>query len=151
MRPRGGVAIGEGQAGAGCAPASSPHVWTRYDVEPVSAPRQVRSDRWDPSPHVLRYRAFRDEIALRRVMLPLHAHVVFVLPMPRSWSIRKKALHRGAGHFQKPDTDNCLKALVDAVYRGVDDSHVWDVRATKVWGDAGAIYVRAIERPELPL
>jgi Holliday junction resolvase RusA-like endonuclease len=124
--------------------------WQRYDVTPVPAPRQTGRDAWNPSPGVQRYRAFRDEIALRGVSLPAHAHVVFVLPMPPSWSMRKRERFHGTSHTSKPDVDNCLKALLDAIYRGQDDAHVWDVRASKVWGDAGAIYVRELEPPELP-
>lgn len=106
-----------------------------YTVAPVPAPRQTRRDAYDPSDAVLRYRAFRDEIALRHVELPLpYAHVVFFVPMPSSWSKRKRRELALTPHTFKPDVDNLLKALVDAVYRDRDDGCVHDVRATKRWG-----------------
>lgn len=35
--------------------------------------------------------------------------------MPRSWSTRKRAEMAGRPHTQKPDKDNCLKAICDAL------------------------------------
>ena len=43
-------------------------------------------------------------------------------------------------HQQKPDLDNLIKALFDAVNE--DDSHIWDLRGvSKVWGDDGKIFI----------
>jgi len=69
------------------------------------------------------------------------AHVIFVLPMPNSWSNKKKTQMDGQAHQAKPDADNMLKALCDAMYS--DDSGVWDVRITKVWGYEGQIIINA--------
>jgi Holliday junction resolvase RusA-like endonuclease len=55
--------------------------------------------------------------------------------MSKSWSNKKKAQMDGQAHQAKPDADNMLKALCDAMYS--DDSGVWDVRITKV-GDTKA-------------
>ena len=46
----------------------------------------------------------------------------------------------GAAHQQKPDIDNLTKSLLDALFD--DDSHIWDVRASKIWGYEGAIVVQ---------
>lgn len=105
-----------------------------YPIPVVSAPRQVRRDRWKPSPHVLKYRAFRDECALRRVRVPeAGGHVLFLLEVPRSLSKREREARLYQGHRQKPDNDNLQKALLDAVHRGGDDAGVWDLRTSKVW------------------
>lgn len=111
-----------------------------YPIIPVSAPRQVRRDAFDPSDHVKRYRAFRDEVRIRHVQLPrpFH-HVIFVMPMPKSWSKRQQQQSEGYPHEQKPDRDNLEKALLDSVYG--EDSHVWDGRCTKLWGSEGLIIV----------
>ena len=78
---------------------------------------------------------------LHKVELPEHAHVVFAIAMPKSWSKRKKNDHAWQPHRQTPDLDNLLKALFDSLYQR--DEHVWDVRATKCWAyDEGGIYVR---------
>lgn len=111
-----------------------------YNINPVGKPRMTQRDRWARRPAVLRYRAFCDECRLRRVSLPAAgAHVTFVIPMPRSWSKKRRAAMAGQPHQQKPDADNLTKALMDAVH--ADDAHVWDLRVTKVWGEYGQIIV----------
>lgn len=114
-----------------------------YLITPVSAPRQVKSDTWNPSDHVLRYRAFRDECAYRGVTIaPRDTCITFVLPMPASWSNKKREAMRFQPHEQKPDLDNLVKALVDAVYRGQDDGKVSSYgRLEKIWGDVGEIRI----------
>jgi Holliday junction resolvase RusA-like endonuclease len=111
-------------------------------IDPTPAPRQSRRDRWRPSPSVARYRAYRDEIALTIRELPADFfHVVFLLPMPRSWSDRKKSELAGWPHTGTPDKDNLEKGLIDAVYRNRDDSHVWNTASTKLWAYQGAIVI----------
>jgi Holliday junction resolvase RusA-like endonuclease len=114
---------------------------TRYPITPLGKPRQTQRDRWAKRPAVLRYRAFCDEVRARGVQLPESGcHVLFVLPMPRSWSRQKREIWKGKPHQQKPDLDNCVKALLDALY--ADDCRVWDMRCSKVWGDSGEIVIR---------
>ena len=123
-------------------------------VTPRAAPRQSRRDKWKPSKEVLRYRAFRDEIGYKLTELPADFfHAVFLLPMPPSWSEKKKSEKAGWPHLQKPDKDNLEKALVDAVYRGRDDSHVWNGASTKLWAYQGAILISSDFIPifELPV
>jgi Holliday junction resolvase RusA-like endonuclease len=45
----------------------------------------------------------------------------------------------GMPHKQKPDADNLLKSVLDAVY--ASDAHVWDIRVIKLWADEGSIEV----------
>jgi len=114
----------------------------KYPITPCPAPRQVRSDAWNPSPSVQRYRAFRDECRLRRVQVPESGvHITFRMPMPASWSKRKAAELDGQPHQQKPDVDNLVKALLDSVYG--DDCAVWQISAEKRWARQGAIEVRS--------
>lgn len=111
-----------------------------YDICPLPKPRMTQRDSWAKRPAVLRYRAFCDEVRLRGVVLPVCcSHVTFVMPMPPSWSKKKRAAHAGQPHQQKPDADNLLKALMDAIYH--DDCAVWDVRVTKLWGETGSIKI----------
>ena len=113
-----------------------------YDVAPTPAPRQVQRDKWKPSPAVERYRAFRDEVALKIPDLPTgFFHAVFLMPMPPSWSVKKRVRQVGLPHLQKPDKDNLEKALVDAVYRHGDDAHVWTTASTKIWSGLPGILV----------
>ena len=66
-------------------------------------------------------------------------HVIFYIPMPTSWSKRKKEELDTMPHQQKPDIDNLQKALLDAVFE--DDCHVWRVFAEKRWSRTGAIEI----------
>lgn len=113
----------------------------RYLVTPFGKPRMTRSDKWKQRPPVLRYRLFCDEVRLHNIKLPESgAHVTFILPMPASWSKKKRAEMDGKPHQQKPDFDNLMKALMDALFD--DDSHIWDARVSKIWGEQGAIIVQ---------
>ncbi|CAH5088770.1 RusA family crossover junction endodeoxyribonuclease [Serratia marcescens] len=114
-----------------------------YSITPIPKPRMTQKDRWAKRPPVLRYRAFCDEVKLNRISLPESGyHVTFVLPMPEGWSKKKRAEMAGKPHQQKPDADNLLKALMDAIYS--EDCAVWDVRVTKRWGNAGEIIIKEI-------
>lgn len=119
-----------------------------YNITPMGKPRMTRADKWKKRPEVLRYRAFCDHVRLLGVELPeAGAHVTFILPMPLSWSKKKRLQHDGQPHQAKPDCDNMLKALMDAIY--ADDAHVWDCRVTKVWGETGQIVIREAPQCEL--
>lgn len=111
-----------------------------YPVTPSPAPRQVQKDRWRPSPRVLRYRAYRDELTMKglRIPEPFH-HIVFVLPMFETWSAKKKAEHEGRPHQQTPDRDNLEKAVLDTAYG--EDCHIWHGATTKLWGRRGVLLV----------
>lgn len=113
-----------------------------YQIVPVSKPRQTQSDKWKKRECVLRYRAFADECRLKIKSLPDRFHVTFYLPMPPSWSIKKKMSMEGRAHQQKPDGDNLQKALQDALRD--DDSSIWDVRVTKLWSGSGAIEIQPL-------
>ena len=111
-----------------------------YLITPIAKPRMTRRDQWLKRPCVLEYWSFRDQCRLKRVKLPPEgAHVTFVLSMPDSWPQKKKIEMEGKKHESAPDVDNLLKGLADAVYK--NDSCVWDVRITKVWGYEGKIVI----------
>ena len=59
--------------------------------------------------------------------------VIFLVPMPKSWSKKKKALMVGKPMQQRPDLDNYLKGLFDATHE--EDSSIWKVTASKIWTD----------------
>lgn len=117
--------------------------WITIPVLPVPKPRQTRSDKWKKRPAVLRYRAFADELRLRKVDMPAFgAHIIFVMPMPKSWSQKRKCAMRGQPHESKPDKDNLEKAFLDAIHK--EDSGVWDGQVTKLWGDTGKILIKTL-------
>ena len=111
-----------------------------YPITPVPKPRQTRADVWKRRPAVMRYRAFADEVRLHKVKLIEYGEsVIFHMPMPKSWSTKKKADHVGRPHRQKPDLDNICKALLDALFD--EDSHIWNITVTKQWAYEGAIEI----------
>lgn len=114
-----------------------------YDITPVPAPRMTVSDKWKQRPCVMRYRAFRDEVRFKKVFLPEQPHIIFYMPMPKSWSAKKKKSMDGKPHKQKSDLDNLVKALFDALFE--NDCHIWDFRVTKRWGTTGGIEIRNID------
>jgi Holliday junction resolvase RusA-like endonuclease len=113
-----------------------------YKIIPVAKPRMTRSDKWKQRPCVMRYRAYKDELRLSKVKLPECHHVTFTLPMPKSWSNKQKSKMVGRPHKVRPDLDNLLKGLWDALL--IDDAHIWDCRATKQWGHEGSIHIEPL-------
>ncbi len=109
-----------------------------YPIDPVPAPRQVNKDRWRPSPRVLRYRAYRDELTIKGLQIPepFH-HMIFILEMSRSWSESKKRSLEGMPHHLTPDRDNLEKAVLDAYFG--EDRHIWHGATTKLWGRRGVL------------
>ena len=112
---------------------------SEYPITPVPKPRQTRSDKWNVRPCVARYRAFADEVRLRGVTVLSGDSVTFVIPMPKSWSKKKRAQMNGKPHMAKPDVDNLGKACFDACHS--DDSHIWKITLIKIWGESGSIRI----------
>ena len=111
-----------------------------YNITPVPAPRQSRSDRWKQRPCVVRYRAFRDEIKEQGVEFDNHDSVTFYMPMAKSWSEKKKYSMQGMPHTQKPDADNLLKALLDSIHK--EDAHIYAISGVyKFWDYEGSIEI----------
>nr|WP_317403378.1 RusA family crossover junction endodeoxyribonuclease [Plesiomonas shigelloides] len=119
-----------------------------YPIVPNTKPRMTRSDKWKIRPPVLQYRNFKDQVRAAGVSLPENYHVIFVIPMPKTWSQKKKCSMVGKPHRQVPDKDNLEKALLDALYE--QDCGMWDGRVTKIWGYEGEIIVSEIQPPVLP-
>ncbi len=133
-----------------------------YPITPIAKPRMTRADaitmrklaagkrlsekERKRAPLLSRWLAYKQEVEMRRVDVPESgAWIVFVLPMPGSWSRKRKREMCGQPHrgqkdkARKNDKDNLEKGLLDAVFG--DDSAIWDSRVTKVWGERGAIFV----------
>ena len=122
-----------------------------YQIKPCPKPRMTRRDKYlgkpgrDPMrPEVARYWAFRDEVGYRMKEVNLdESKVIFFVPMPPSWSAKKRAEMLGQPHRQKPDLDNFIKGLGDALH--ADDAHVATVWAAKRWAEEGAISIEPLE------
>lgn len=114
---------------------------------PVPKPRMTLGDRYQKRPRGHKYRMFKSElgatVVVDNIEIPLPYLLVMVLPMPKSWSNKKKVLHRYQPHLPRPDKDNLEKAFLDALYD--DDSEIYDGRVVKLWGDKGLIAFKPIE------
>lgn len=114
-------------------------------VTPVAKPRQTRADVWKKRPAVMKYRAFADKLraeAKRTGLVPVAdgMEMIFYLPMPASWSKKKRQKMSHAPHQQKPDLDNLVKAVFDALC--ADDSHIWRLRGvSKRWAHEGIVNI----------
>jgi Holliday junction resolvase RusA-like endonuclease len=116
------------------------------DINPVAKPRMVHSDKWKKRPATNSYWAFKDELKLKCNLLGLYVlppeigSLTFIIPMPDSWSKKKKNEYLYKPHMQRPDLDNCLKSLGDCLCK--EDSHIWKVREMKkIWGILGQIQI----------
>ena len=101
---------------------------------PIGKPRMTRRDKWSQRPCVLRYRAFADELRKATGKLPEDVHGLFwsaYLPIPKSWSKKKKAEMALAPHRQTPDKDNIEKAIMDSLFK--DDSGIYFGSGEKYW------------------
>lgn len=116
----------------------------RFDVVPIAAPRMNQADRWKRRPCVVRYFAYRDQVRAlaeeQGFTLPERFYLWFQMPMPKSWSQRKKRMMFGEPCRSKPDADNLAKGFFDCFG---EDKHVWSVQITKTWHDKGGIVVTA--------
>lgn len=106
-------------------------------VKPQPAPRLNRGSKYGL--RAKRYYAYKDD--LRKswpsdVDFPSDILIVqFGIPMPKSWSKKKKESLSGKPHLQKPDTDNLVKAIKDTFLK--DDSGVYSEFGEKIWSKSG--------------
>lgn len=105
------------------------------NVEMMGKPRMTRSDVWKEREVVQRYWSLKDnlteEARKANLHLPDEFIVRFYLPMPESWSNKKKVRMEGKPHQVKPDKDNLEKALLDCLK--VQDQTVWHTDVYKYW------------------
>lgn len=112
-----------------------------YDVDPVGKVRMTQSDKWKKRPCVVRYRMYADRLRELGCTLENGDAVFFYIPMPVSWPAKKRALRDGTRCESKPDLDNLLGALMDAVHPD-GDSHLSEfAHVGKVWADTGKVVV----------
>lgn len=125
-----------------------------FDIVPISAPRMTQSDRWRTNPEhedinkrqrpvVTKYFAYKNELVAQAKSMNYEIKpvldVLFIMPMPNSWSGKKKERMNGLPCKVKPDTDNLLKAIKDTFCK--NDSHIWRETAEKRWGHRGSIII----------
>ena len=125
------------------------------NVAPFAKPRMTQRDRWAKRQIVKDYFAFRDTVKQEiERLLALQNNddknksweeldIVFFIPMPKSWSKKKRSEMAGTPHKQRPDLDNYIKGLLAALLE--EDCKVWRVSARKIWVDTeGCITINRV-------
>ena len=67
------------------------------------------------------------------ILPPIGASITFFIPVPPSWSKKKKKLHHGRFHQSKPDIDNLTKAVLDSLM--AEDKQIAHLEVQKRWVD----------------
>ena len=126
-------------------------------VTPMGKPRMTRRDKWldPPRPCVAKYRTFKDMLRHDAIQAGYSADLFDVhwievkayIPMPSSWSKKKRYEMYLKPHRQKPDADNILKGVCDTLLK--DDSGVWRKIVEKRWSylPGLSITIRSIVKP----
>lgn len=117
----------------------------KFDIIPVPKPRMTQSDKWNKRAVVLRYWAFKSDLSRQALHqgfeLAPAFQVSFFLPMPKSWSKKKKAEMQLKPHQTTPDLDNLEKSLADSLLPN-DDSGIWHKVSKKIWDYEGHIIIQ---------
>jgi Holliday junction resolvase RusA-like endonuclease len=124
------------------------------EVAPFAKPRMTQRDRWAKRQIVKDYFAFRDTVKqeIKRLLALQNNNdkksweeldICFFIPMPKSWSKKKRSVMAGTPHKQRPDLDNYIKGLLDALLE--EDCKVWRLSARKIWVDTkGCITINRV-------
>lgn len=125
-----------------------------FDIIPLSAPRMTKSDTWKTNPNhpdimkrqrevVTKYFAYKNLLILQGNMMKFEIQpvldILFLIPMPNSWSSKMKEKMNGLPMKVKPDTDNLIKAIKDTFCK--NDSHIWRETSEKRWAYTGSIII----------
>ena len=111
-------------------------------VTPIPKPRMTRADSWKKRPIVMKYWSYKDKLKEYDIQLDNPLSVTFVLPLPKSWSKKKKELYNNKPHKTRPDLDNLIKGLQDCVLK--EDSHIHTyLNCRKIWGHEGSIIINS--------
>lgn len=98
---------------------------------------QLRPDGLKRKLRLVQYNEYKKDLRLiaeyLNFTMPASCHrFTFYIPVPKSWRPGKKVKHHNQPHLNKPDADNLIKAMKDALLPK-SDSGVWDFRVTKYW------------------
>jgi len=121
--------------------AQAPNDKLIVETDPISKPRMTQSDRWKQRKCVLTYRNYCDilraEAISQNFSLSDRYLAIFLLAMPSSWSKKKKNQMLGKPHTNKPDGDNLIKSVQDALLP--KDQTVWLFVMKKLWNTNGMV------------
>ena len=89
----------------------------------------------------LRLLVWDDRKEIIKALIDWYYVLNFIIPMPKSWSKKKKEKYNWMPHQQTPDTDNLFKAFTDTLFykvkeidwKKINDSQIWDLWGRKYW------------------
>jgi Holliday junction resolvase RusA-like endonuclease len=118
----------------------------KLEINPVSKPRMTQSDKWKKRTATDKYWAYKDALILMANKQGLHglpteiAGIHFYIEMPKTWSKKKRSEMVSQFHTEKPDLDNLLKGLQDALC--TKDEHIASIQGLyKFWAEKGEILI----------
>ncbi len=102
----------------------------REHLRPAGLKRLLRLERYNE------YKISLCALAKQQRFVPPEqgGHLVFYIPVSKSWRKHKKEQHHLKLHQEKPDWDNLAKAFFDSLFS--EDKHIADMRITKKWVNA---------------
>jgi len=104
--------------------------------------------------YMKRYLSYKQEISLRMKAMgfePVESMLIvkirFYMPVPKSYSKKKRESLLGQPHGKKPDSDNLIKSVFDAANSVLwkDDAQVFRVEAEKIYSEQPGIDFEVIE------
>ena len=116
-------------------------------------PRATRQGRVYTPKETVSFERTVGQIAMQHFQNPITGPVkvsIFATFEPAtSWSKTKTAAHINRPHTQRPDLDNCAKAILDGLNRiaWADDGQVAEIHVRKTWGPAARTVVTVEELP----
>lgn len=101
----------------------------------IGAKRMTQADKSLRRPAIRAYMEFRNKLVELAGKYPVPDLLNFKcwIPMPESWSKRKKASMDGQPHKQRPDLDNAAKCLMDTLFEGNDSGVFGTEGQFKFW------------------
>lgn len=99
----------------------------RERLRPDGLKRLLRLERYND------YKVSLAGLARQKRFVPPHqgGHLIFYIPVPKSWAKYKKEEMHMKLHQSKPDWDNLAKAFFDGLFS--EDMHIADIHVTKRW------------------
>jgi len=116
-------------------------------------PRATREGNVYTPKETVSYERTVGQIAMKRFPQPISGPVKVTIRAsfepPKSWSKKKTEDHLNRPHTQRPDLDNCAKAILDGLNRiaWADDSQVSEITVSKVWGPVAQTVVHVEDIP----
>lgn len=111
-----------------------------HKLRPASLVRKKQLERYNA------YKLAISSIAKEKkfYIMPAGTSITFFFPVPASWSKKKKARYHLQPHLQRPDLDNCIKAMLDSMLK--EDKHIYQLEASKYWVNAPEGHIEIVQR-----